>query len=169
VIGQARFHRGGNAQTRIHTAEVVIRKMQGNGGFQIRQLLAERIGKPRQSSHLHSNRQVLPLDVASRNVPRIRIASPHLGYNRDDWAWGVPRSRVMLPIVPVQLGQLGEANIQPKRFRHCRLVEVEAISRDLRAVRVTFAGNQDKGEYSKSHALAFRVCATLGPDDYKSH
>src|SRR6266852_4924850 len=76
------------------SAEIVIREVQGDGGFQMRQLLAESNREPRKAPKLHSHGQVLPFYKAGRNVPRIRIASPHLGYNLDDWAWGVPPSRI---------------------------------------------------------------------------
>src|SRR6266852_8085750 len=81
----------------MNTTKVVIREVQGDRGFQMRQLLAERIGEPRKAPKLHSHGQVLPFYKAGRNVPRIRIASPHLGYNLDDWAWGVPPSRITAP------------------------------------------------------------------------
>jgi hypothetical protein len=121
------IHRGSNAQTRMHAAEVVIREVQSDGSFQMRQLLAERIGKPRQSPHLHSYGQVLPLDVRRANVLRVRIASPHLGYNLDDWAWGVPPSRIMLPVVAVQLHQLREIYVQPKAVRHSSSVKIDGL------------------------------------------
>ena len=74
----------------MNATEIVIREVQGDGGFQVRQLLAERIGESGKAPHLHPHGQVLPLDKAGRDVVRIGIASPHLGYNlRDPW-WGVP-------------------------------------------------------------------------------
>lgn len=64
---------------------------------------------------------------ARRNVPRIRIASPHLGYNLDDWAWGDDPSRIMLPVVAVQLHQLREIYVQPKAVRHSSSVKIDGL------------------------------------------
>ena len=73
----------------MNTAEIVVRKMQRNGGFQICQLLTESVRQPRQSADLHPHGQVLPFDVAGRNVTDARVTDSHLGYNlRDSW-WGV--------------------------------------------------------------------------------
>ena len=97
----------------MSTAEIVEREVQGDRSFQVRQLLAERIGEPRKAPNLHSHRQVLPFHVASRDVVRIGIASANLGYNlRDSW-WGVPPF-VVLPIVSEQLDQLRESTSVPK-------------------------------------------------------
>jgi len=70
VIGQARFHRRRNSQTRMHPAKVVIRKMQGDSGFQMRQLFAESIRQPRKPAKLHPHREILPLDEARTRVRR---------------------------------------------------------------------------------------------------
>jgi len=44
----------------MNTAEVAIGEVQGNRGFQVRQLLAERIREPRKSPHRHTHGEVLP-------------------------------------------------------------------------------------------------------------
>ena len=43
-------------------------------------LLAERVGQPRVPPHPHPHRQVLRLDVASRDVRRVRVASDDLDF-----------------------------------------------------------------------------------------
>jgi hypothetical protein len=117
MIRQARFHRRRDAQGLMHAAEVVVGKMQCTRCFQIRQFLAESVRQSRESANRHSHREILPLDETRRNVPRIRIASPHLGYNFDDWAWGVPPSGVVLPVVAKQFDELGEVHVQAERKR----------------------------------------------------
>jgi hypothetical protein len=62
----------------------------------------ERAFVRRKPSHSHPDVGVLALYEASRNVALARVANSHLGYNLDDWAWGVPFSS-MLAIVAVQL------------------------------------------------------------------
>jgi hypothetical protein len=91
MICKTRLHRGSNAQTRMNTAEIVVREVQSDSGFQVRQLLTEGIRQPRKSTHRHSHSQVLPLHKRSADMVRVRIALSNFRYNpRDAW-WGVPR------------------------------------------------------------------------------
>jgi hypothetical protein len=64
----------------MHTAEIVIGKMQGNRGFQMGQFFTERIGQPRESSAHHAKRKVLPFDVARTDIARIGRASHRSAY-----------------------------------------------------------------------------------------
>src|ERR1700680_4563720 len=64
----------------MNTEEVVIRKVQCDGGFQVRQFLAESVREPRKAAKLHSHGEVLPLHIASRNVAYARSSDSHLGY-----------------------------------------------------------------------------------------
>ena len=114
----------------MNTAEIVIREVQGNGGFEVRQLLAVGVRQARQSAKLHPHGEVLPLYVTSRNVAHARIPDSHLGYNLCDSWWGVPPF-VMLPEVTKQLDELSEVHIQPKDFRNGLGVEVESVSGQL--------------------------------------
>lgn len=112
----------------MNTAKIVIREVHGDGGFQVRQLLAERVCEPRKSSHRHSHSQVLPLHERRRDMLRIRIASSDFGYNpRDAW-WGVPRiGSVELPKVAKHFRELREVQC----LRHY------PISREFRQAAVT--------------------------------
>src|SRR5690348_8905190 len=101
------FHRGRDTKGRMNTAEIVVSKMQSNSGFQVRQLFAERIRQSGETAHLHSHREVLPFDKGRADVLRVRIANSHLGYDLDDFWWGVPRIRaIVLPVVTEQLHEL---------------------------------------------------------------
>ena len=51
VIRKPRFHSGSNSETRMNTAEIVIREMQSHSCGQMRQLLAERIREASESPH----------------------------------------------------------------------------------------------------------------------
>jgi hypothetical protein len=57
----------------MNTAEIVIREVKGDGGFQVRQLLAESVGQPRKAPKFHSHGQILPFDKAGRNMIGIGI------------------------------------------------------------------------------------------------
>jgi hypothetical protein len=52
MIRKPRFHRGSNAQRRMNTAEIVVREMQSDGSFQMRQLLAESVRQARKIAAL---------------------------------------------------------------------------------------------------------------------
>jgi hypothetical protein len=73
----------------MNAAEIVVREVQGDGGFQVRQLFAERISEPRKTAHRHSHGQVLPFDKRSADLSGVRIAEADFGYNPRD-ARGLP-------------------------------------------------------------------------------
>ena len=118
----------------MNTAEIVVREVQGDSGFQVRQLFAERIRKPRQSPHLHSHSEVLPFHVASRDVVRIGPSVDDLGYDlRDPW-WGVPRvGAIVLSVIPEQFYKLREVNL-PREDALNRAVKVIAVRGDLETI-----------------------------------
>src|SRR6266478_34573 len=127
----------------MNAAKIVIGEVQRDSSFQVRQLLAERIGEPRKPAKLHPHREVLPFHVASRNVALAGVSDSHLGYNLDDWAWGVPLSS-MLPIVPVQLHKLGKVHVQSEGFLDGIPVKVETIRGQLDLVGQTIMQIADK-------------------------
>jgi hypothetical protein len=63
----------------VNSAEIIVREVQSASGLQVPQLLAECIGEPRETAHRHSHGEVLPLNVASRNLIGIRLANANLG------------------------------------------------------------------------------------------
>jgi hypothetical protein len=63
----------------MNTAEVIEREVQGYGGFQVRQLLAESIRQPRQAAHLHPHREVLPFHERSAHVGGVGIPNSDSG------------------------------------------------------------------------------------------
>jgi len=107
--------------------------MQSDSCFQILQLARESVRKPRQTAKLHSQGLVLPLNVAGGNVFRVGSSAANLGYNLDDWPWGVPLIPE-LPIIPVKLGQLGKVGIPGKGFLDSLAIENESIRRQLNPV-----------------------------------
>src|ERR1700676_1521940 len=103
----------------MNTTEIVIREVQSDSGFQVRQLLAERIREPRKSPHRHSHGQVLPFHKRSADVVRVGIALSDLGYDpRDAW-WGVPRiGRIELPVVAKHLRKLSKVHFGSEALRY---------------------------------------------------
>ena len=73
----------------MNAAEIIERKMQSNGKFQVVQLFRKGIGQSGKPSHLHSHGQILPFHVRRADVFLIRVSLFNLGYRLKDWAWGV--------------------------------------------------------------------------------
>ncbi len=117
----------------MNAAEIIERKMQGDSGFQVRQLLAERIRQARKSPHRHSHVKVLPFHHRRTDMFGIGIASSDFGYNpRDSW-WGVSRiGSVELPVVAKHLRKLCEIHVQTEAHRYAACVVMQAVTRDLR-------------------------------------
>jgi hypothetical protein len=114
----------------MNAAEIVIRKMQSNRKLKVIELFGKGIRQACEPADRHSNRHVLTLHEASRDVAFARVSNSHLGYNLDDWAWGVPLSSV-LAVIAIQLHKLREVHVQAKRFLDYLGVEVEAVSGQL--------------------------------------
>lgn len=75
VICQSRLHRGGDAKGLMNTNEVVKSHIERDSSFQVVQLLAERIGKPRKTAKVHSHAQVGAFDVTGRDAFNLRTAA----------------------------------------------------------------------------------------------
>jgi hypothetical protein len=154
----------------MNAAEIVIGEVQGNRGFQVRQLFAERIREPRKTPHRHPHGQVLPLHVAGRNFVGIGIAASHLGYNlRDPW-WGVPRVGVFH--VPKQFHKLREVNVGSETLGHAHGVVIQPVSRELHAIREAMIqvpqkcrsiGPESLANVERGNQLGFRVDCDVDP------
>jgi hypothetical protein len=115
----------------MNATEIVIREMQGDGGFQVRSLLAERIRQSGESSASHAKGEVLPLHEASGDVLGVGIAGSDLGYNLRDWAWGVPPfGRIKLSMIE-HLDKLREVYIQPEAHGYGSGVVDKAVRGEL--------------------------------------
>src|SRR5258708_20684598 len=117
----------------MNATEIVIREVQRNSSFQVRELLAESVGQPRESAHLHSHGQVLSLYKAGRNLIRVGVTLSDFGYRlRDAW-WGVPRIGA-LSVVPENLHKLREVHFRPKALRDAHGVVVQAVRGKLHSI-----------------------------------
>ena len=59
----------------------------------------------------------------------VRIAIPHLGYNLDDWAWGILCIGVMLPVLAIELDYLREVYLRAERILDVTVIEHVSIRR----------------------------------------
>jgi hypothetical protein len=91
VIADARSHRRCSAaEALMDTAKVLVEEVQADGCGQVLDLLAESICQSCKPGHRHSHRQVLPLDVAGRNVLRVGIAADLANVNPCADGWRIP-------------------------------------------------------------------------------
>lgn len=118
----------------MNTAEIVIRKVQRASGFEVRGFLRESVRESGKPSHHHANREVLPFDVAGRNLSLIGIPLMDFHDGFDDWAWGVFCFAVMLPIVAIKFYKLCEIHFRAKRVFNGVHVKPESVCGDLDAI-----------------------------------
>ncbi len=119
----------------MYAAEIIVREVQGASRFQVRQPLRESVREPRESPHLHSQGQIVSLDMAGTNAVGIGPPINDLGYDlRDSW-WGVPPfgCGLKLAVVAKQLHKLREVGL-PRKNALNRAIEVPAVRGDLKAV-----------------------------------
>ena len=146
----------------MNAVEVVIGKMQSNRKPKVIELLGKGIRQACEPANRHSDRHVLTLDEASRNVAFARVSDSHLGYNLDDWAWGVPFSSV-LAIVAIELHKLRIVHIKAERFLNNLGLEVEIVSGQLDLIGKPFVKVGDKGSRILDGALGnAERCDQLG-------
>src|SRR5437870_10778472 len=126
MVSQSGFHRGGDAKGHMHAAEVVPGHIESNGGFKVRQLLAETVHQSRESPQVHSEVKVRPFNVTGADVREIEIAA--------DWGWdrlndfgGAVPVRASVVRLAVQLNQLGKVNVCPEVTLYCRNVRPEPV------------------------------------------
>jgi hypothetical protein len=74
VIGQASFHRRGDAQRLVNPAEIIVHGVKGHHVFVVFDLLGKRIREPGKSAVGRANGQVLPFNVAGRNEIALRVS-----------------------------------------------------------------------------------------------
>src|ERR1019366_6326977 len=134
VIGQSAFHRGCDPQRLVYPAKVVVCEVQGTRSFQVVQLLREAIGQSSKSADRHSHSQVLPLHVTGGYMAQIRSSVTYFNYGLYHRGRRVSSRRVVLPVIAVQLYQLGKIGLTSEYVLHSLAVEVESIGRDLKAM-----------------------------------
>lgn len=117
----------------MNAAEIVIREVQGDGGFEMRQLLAVRIRQPREPAKLHSQGKVLPFHKRCTDVIGVGITAADFGYNLRDRSWGVPLIS-KLAMVTIQFRQLSEISIAREGFLNSLAIKDVRIRGQLHAV-----------------------------------
>jgi hypothetical protein len=143
----------------MNAAEIVVREVQSDSGFQVRQLLAERIREPRKTPHRHSHSQILPLNKRSADMTGIGITLSDFGYNPRDSRRGVPRiGAIELSVIAKHFRELREVAIRPEAFGHRDRVVVKPIGGELDAVGNTVMQVPEECPSIGTHALADVKC-----------
>lgn len=96
----------------MDTAEIIVDSIKRNRMAKVLNLLAESVRQAGKPSHGHPHREVLPFDIACRNVASVRFATNHSGCSSKTYG------RAITPLGfdgrPVNLRQRGIVNISPK-------------------------------------------------------
>ncbi len=73
----------------MNAAEIVMREMQADGGFQVRQLLAKGVRQPCEPPAHHTKGEILPFDVAGTYEHGIGGSGDHFGHGLHEAGWRV--------------------------------------------------------------------------------
>ena len=111
-------------------AKIVVRKMQIHSSPKVIKLSRKPIRQASKAAKLHSDRQVVPLHVAGRDVLRIRISAADFGYNLRDLSWGLAFIS-LLAVVSIELRKLREIRVASEGFLDGLAVEDVSIGSEL--------------------------------------
>src|SRR5580704_7472389 len=132
MIRDSGLHGRSDAERSVCAAKVIVSEMQGNRSLQIRELLAECIGEPRESANVHPHREILPFYKRSRDVIGIGSSVDDLGYDLRESRWGVPRvGAIVLSVIPEQFHKLREVHAASKHALN-RAIKVISVRRNLK-------------------------------------
>lgn len=113
----------------MNQTEVICPEVQGDSGFQVDQLAGEGQGEPVKSSNLHSQRQILPLDIGRTDLAVIRNPNDICDFRPRYARWRIAaRARILRG---VKLGDGGIRGSIAKVATDGRTIVSPGISTDL--------------------------------------
>lgn len=77
----------------MHSTEIVVNGVKGNGMTEIINLLAKGVRQPRKPSHGHPHSEILTFNVAGRDVTRVRFSVDDSSSGPDALCWAIARFR----------------------------------------------------------------------------
>lgn len=92
------FHSGGNTESLMNPAEVVMNRIQSDRMAKVFNLLAESVRQPGKPAHLHAHSQVGTLNVARRNMAPVWMARIDCSSGPQAHCWTVPHLFLGFPI-----------------------------------------------------------------------
>jgi len=129
MLTETSFHRRGKAQGLMNAPKVMVHVKQRNHRNVIVQLLAERIRQASKATHLHPHIQILPFNVASRDVLLFRVADDFHAFGSQTLRGAV--SGLSLGIVAINLVKLSEVDLMTEGIRDGAQVHPMAIRGQL--------------------------------------
>src|SRR2546422_11623657 len=100
MVADSRFHCGCDPKRAMHTAQIVPRGKNSDGGLEMRQLLTESVCQPSEAAKLHPNRQIRPFHMAGANmrpsglpliwVGTVSITLPEPDHSGPEFSGGFP-------------------------------------------------------------------------------
>src|SRR5438445_5676695 len=128
MIAQPGFHRWRNAKRLMDTNEVAIHEMKSDGIGMVVDFLGETVCKARETTHVHSHRQVLPFYVATHML-RVGVTAYSFHVATDAHGWRI--SRLCFKRSTVDLVQLSIITIYAECAFDGFKISLVAISCDL--------------------------------------
>jgi len=116
----------------MHTAEVIVNSIEGNGVAKVFNLLAEAVRQPREPSHRHSHREVHSFDVAGRDMLAVGMACD--GCSGGSEALRRAVARLGFNRLAVNLDQRGVVDFSTKGTFHGVQINAVPIGSELHAI-----------------------------------
>lgn len=139
VVGDSGFHRWGDSEGLVDSAEIVPSEIEGEHCVKFVPLFRKRIRQTGKSTHLHSHGQVLALDMRSANLAHIGI--PEDGNLFATGAFGRRVAGFALGTGGIELHQLREVNaLNTQAQDNSILIGLKSIGRNLE---ITLSGRCD--------------------------
>src|SRR6266478_1880209 len=142
--------------------------MQADGVSVVFDLFREGIGQSGEPPHAHSHREILPLDIACRDMVRVWVASAAVRLSPVNLRWTVPPGRMRN--FAVKLDELSVIDIGPKASLNGFQVGAVSVTGYLDAISKTTREIADKFNSSRSAPIAdaprrdeFRISADRNP------
>src|ERR1700730_15030215 len=104
--------------------------------------LGKRVRQPSEPPHAHAHGQILPLNVARRDMVRVWVASAAECLSPVNLRWAVPTRRMRN--LAIELNELGIIYIGTKPGLDCLKISAIPIAGDLDSVRQPFREITDK-------------------------
>ena len=102
-----------------------MHEVDGDGMGRVLDLFRETVGQPRESPHVHAHREILPFDIAGRDLPYVGIANDALALAADALRWTV--AFLGLWVGAVDLYELGKVDLATEGIFHGIQIHFVAI------------------------------------------
>jgi len=136
-ISNSGCHCWRHPQGLVDLAEIVVHIVECDCCCMVLKFFGERIGQTCEATYVHSHGQVLPLDIAGRNVIAVRVAANDLSFDADALGRGIPRF-VFQGRLAINLNQHCVIHIRAKCILNaCETLRLELRGRPRRSHKAT--------------------------------